>query len=128
MHNLISRNEAAKCIALQYPEIRKEIQFLSYQKNFAGVIQSVINYLFLLLEEGKRNKVSAKIQRMGWLYKRGNFSIKNLIENLFVRSFNAMKKRCNSKEWKMILEKSPLVFQKLHQNQIKKDEQLKMKL
>lgn len=128
MHNLISRNEAAKCIALQYPEIRKEIQFLSYQKNFAGVIQSVINYLFQLLEEGKRNKVSTKIQRMGWLYKRGNFSIKNLIENLFVRSFNAMKKRCNAKDWKMILEKSPLVFQKLHQNQIKKDEQLKMKL
>lgn len=128
MHNLINRNKAAKYFANYYPEIKEEIKFLSRQNNFAGIIQSIINYLFQLLEDSKQRIVAAKIKDMGRLYRRGNHAIKDLMENLFIRSFHAMKKRCNPQEWNFVLEKCPAVFQKIYQNQINTDQRLKIKL
>lgn len=127
MHNLINRNKAAKYFANYYPEIKEEIRFLSLRKNFAGIIQSIINYLFQLLEQSKQIIVVSKIKEMGWLYTRGNHDVKDLIENLFVRSFRAMQKRCNPAEWNFLLEKCPIAFQNIYQNQINKDQQLKIK-
>ena len=127
MHNLINRNKAAKYFANYYPEIKEEIRFLSLRKNFAGIIQSIINYLFHLLEQSKQIIVVSKIKEMGWLYTRGNNDVKDLIENLFVRSFRAMQKRCSPAEWNFILEKCPIAFQNIYQNQINKDQQLKIK-
>ena len=65
MHNLINRNKAAKYFANYYPEIKEEIRFLSLRKNFAGIIQSIINYLFQLLEQSKQIIVVSKIKEMG---------------------------------------------------------------
>ena len=127
MHNLINRNKAAKYFANYYPEIKEEIRFLSLRKNFAGIIQSIINYLFHLLEQSKQIIVVSKIKEMGWLYTRGNNDVKDLIENLFVRSFRAMQKRCSPAEWNFLLEKCPIAFQNIYQNQINKDQQLKIK-
>lgn len=127
MHNLINRNKAAKYFANYYPEIKEEIRFLSLRKNFAGIIQSIINYLFHLLEQSKQIMVVSKIKEMGWLYTRGNNDVKDLIENLFVRSFRAMQKRCSPAEWNFLLEKCPIAFQNIYQNQINKDQQLKIK-
>ena len=127
MHNLINRNKAAKYFANYYPEIKEEIRFLSLRKNFAGIIQSIINYLFHLLEQSKQIIVVSKIKEMGWLYTRGNNEVKDLIENLFVRSFRAMQKRCSPKDWNFLLEKCPIAFQNIYQNQINKDQQLKIK-
>lgn len=128
MHKLINRNKAEKYFANYYPEIKEEIRFLSLQKNFAGIIQSIINYLFQLLEQSKQCIVIAKIQGMGRLYRRGNHAVKELIENLFIRSFHAMKKRCKPQEWNFLLEKCPAVFQNIYQNQINKDQRLKIKI
>lgn len=128
MHNLINRNKAAKCIAIRYPEIKNDIRSLTLQKNFAGIMQTVINHLFQLLQESKHHAVSAKIHWMGWLYKRGNNTIKDLIENLFVRSFHSMKKRCNPQQWNYLLTKSPKVFQRIYETQTNKDKLLKIKL
>ena len=127
MHNLINRNKAAKYFANYYPEIKEEIRFLSLRKNFAGIIQSIINYLFQLLEQSKQIIVVSKIKEMGWLYTRGNNDVKDLIENLFVRSFRAMQKRYSPAEWNFLLEKCPIAFQNIYQNQINKDQQLKIK-
>lgn len=127
MHHIINRKKAVKYFADYYPEIKEEIKVLSLQKNFAGIIQSIINYLFQLLEQSKPRIVAAKIQGMGRLYSRGNHAIKDLIEHLFIRSFHAMKKRCNPQDWNFLLEKCPTVFQSIYQHQVNKDQRLKIK-
>lgn len=91
-------------------------------------MQTVINHLFQLLQESKHHAVSAKIHWMGWLYKRGNSTIIDLIENLFVRSFHSMKKRCNPPQWNYLFTKSPKVFQRIYETQTNKDKLLKIKL
>ncbi len=105
--NKINESEASFYLAYHYAEIEEEINRLSDHKNFAGIFQAIVNHIPLVLARGQVEKMGVKIKLIGWLYKRGNVYVKEIIENLFVRSFTGMKKRCTKEQWTYIFRLVP---------------------
>lgn len=110
----INENIATDYITAHYKEINNEIRQLSNHKNFAGILQAVVNFLKSQLTNGQIQKIGDRIKVMGWLHKRGNDYVRFIIENLFVRSFDSMKKSCTTPEWEDLYKRFPLDLKKVY--------------
>lgn len=119
---VINENGAIEHLKIFYPTIQQEIGQLSAQNNFAGAIQATVNHLKNLLQESKINIVNHNIKMMDWLYRNGTQNVKQIIENLFVRSFRSFKKQTDIHQWNMLYQYMPVSFQKIYVKQSKMDE------
>ncbi|WP_294299073.1 hypothetical protein [uncultured Chryseobacterium sp.] len=117
----INQAKATEYLKFFYPPLRTEIIQLSGQDNFAGIIQSTINYLRRLLQESKVNIIAHHIKLMEMIYRSGDSYVKNMIENLFVRSFESFKKRAKISHWKLLYQYMPVTFQVIYNDQQKQD-------
>ncbi len=117
----IDQKIAVEYLKFFYPPLRKEISQLSVQDNFAGIIQSTINYLKGLLLEAKINIISHHIKLMHLIYRNANSYVRDIIENLFVRSFESFKKHAKIQHWKLLYQYMPESFQEIYDNQRKLD-------
>jgi len=118
----INQKMAVEYLKFFYPPIRSEITQLSKQNNFAGVMQATINYLKDLLLESKINIIAHHLKLMEWIYRNGNSYVKDMIENLFVRSFESFKKHTKIQNWNLLYNYMPVKFQEIYVEQQKKDE------
>lgn len=112
---------AVEYLKFFYPPLRQEITQLSVQDNFAGVIQATINYLKNLLLESKVSIIAHHIKLMDMIYKIGDSYVKQIIENLFVRSFESFKKHAKIAHWKLLYQYMPVSFQLIYNEQRKQD-------
>jgi len=119
---VINENGAIEHLKIFYPSLQKEIVQLSAQDNFAGIIQTTVDHLKNLLQESKINIVNHNIKMMDWLYRNGTQNVKQIIENLFVRSFRSFKKQTDTHQWNMLYQYMPVSFQKIYVKQSKMDE------
>ncbi len=117
----INQKIAVEYLKFFYPRLRTEITQLSIQNNFAGVIQSTINYLKNLLMESRINIISHHIKLMDMIYKNGDSYVRDMIENLFVRSFESFKKHAKIQHWKLLYQYMPINFQLIYNDQQKQD-------
>lgn len=117
----INQKIATEYLKFFYPPLRNEINQLSAQGNFAGIIQATINYLKDLLQESKINLIAHHIKLMDWIYRNGNSYVRDVIENLFVRSFESFKKHAKIQHWKLLYEYMPVSFQLIYNDQQKRD-------
>lgn len=117
----INQKIAVEYLKFFYPRLRTEITQLSIQNNFAGVIQSTINYLKNLLMESRINIISHHIKLMDMIYKNGDSYVRDMIENLFVRSFESFKKHTKIQHWKLLYQYMPINFQLIYNDQQKQD-------
>lgn len=117
----INQRIATEYLKFFYPPLRNEINQLSAQGNFAGIIQATINYLKDLLQESKINLIAHHIKLMDWIYRNGNSYVRAMIENLFVRSFESFKKHAKIQHWKLLYEYMPVSFQLIYNDQQKQD-------
>lgn len=117
----INQKTATEYLKFFYAPLRSEIIQLSVQDNFAGIIQSTINYLKSLLQEAKVNIIAHHIMLMEMIYKSGDSYVKDMIENLFVRSFESFKKRAKIAQWKLLYRYMPVSFQMIYNDQQKQD-------
>ncbi|SDH70515.1 hypothetical protein SAMN05421846_101623 [Chryseobacterium taeanense] len=117
----INQKIAIEYLKFFYPRLRTEITQLSIQNNFAGVIQSTINYLKNLLMESRINIISHHIKLMDMIYKNGDSYVRDMIENLFVRSFESFKKHAKIQHWKLLYQYMPINFQLIYNDQRKQD-------
>ncbi|KMQ67530.1 hypothetical protein ACM39_11675 [Chryseobacterium sp. FH2] len=117
----INQKIATEYLKFFYPPLRKEIAQLSKQDNFAGVIQATVNYLKNLLQESKINIIAHHIKLMDMIYTGGDTYVKDMIENLFVRSFESFKKHTKIQHWKLLYQYMPVSFQMIYNDQQKKD-------
>lgn len=120
--NAINENLATEHLKIFYPSLQNEIAQLSAQGNFAGIIQATVDYLKILLKESKINVVNHNIKMMEWLYKNGTFSVKHIIENLFIRSFGSLRKQTDENQWNLLYQYMPIEFQQIYLNQTRLDE------
>lgn len=114
----LNKTRASRYLAAHYPEIKQEIHTLSCNQNFAGVLQAIVNYLRVLLTRAEIKTISRLIRFVGWVYLRGDQYIKYIIENLFVRSFEGIRKRCTSQQWQFLFQNLPQPFKKVYTIQI----------
>jgi len=117
----INQKIAIEYLKFFYPPLRNEISQLSAQDNFAGVIQATINYLKDLLQQSKLNIIAYHIKLMEWLYRNGNSYVKDIIENLFVRSFESFKKHTKIQHWNHLYQYMPVSFQQIYTEQQEQD-------
>lgn len=117
----INQKTATEYLKFFYAPLRSEIIQLSAQDNFPGIIQSTINYLRNLLQEAKVNIIAHHIMLMEMIYKNGDAYVKDMIENLFVRSFESFKKRAKIAHWKLLYRYMPVSFQMIYNDQQKQD-------
>jgi hypothetical protein len=117
----INQKIAIEYLKFFYPRLRKEITNLSVQDNFPGVIQATVNYLKDLLQESKVNIVAHHLKLMDMIYKGGDSYVKDMIENLFVRSFESFKKHSKIQHWKLLYQYMPMNFQLIYNDQLKQD-------
>lgn len=121
---VINESGAIEHLKVFYPSLQNEIVQLSAQNNFAGIIQTTVDHLKNLLKESKINIVNHNIKMMDWLYRNGTKTVKQMIENLFVRSFRSFKKQTDINQWNILYQYMPLSFQRIYVKQTKMDEVL----
>ena len=117
----INQKIASEYLKFFYPPLRTEITQSSSQDNFAGIMQATINYLKKLLHESKVNIIAHHIKLMEMIYKGGDSYVKDMIENLFVRSFESFKKHAKISHWKLLYQYMPVTFQVIYNDQRKQD-------
>lgn len=110
----IKKSDLFQLISSEIPEVQEEVNRLSSRDNIAGAIQIVITFMKDMLHVHNLSRVSWSMMFMGWLYGRGDSRLKELIENLFVRSFNSMKRHCDPQEWYMVQKKMPFSLRKVY--------------
>ncbi|SJN46846.1 hypothetical protein [Sphingobacterium sp. JB170] len=115
----LSENRASAYLAFHYGDIKEEINKLSTRKNFAGILQAIVNHINILLTNGQAEKIGVRIKIIGCLYKRGNEYVQYLVENLFVRSFTGMKRRCTAEQWAYVYQTIPKNLKNIYQLQTK---------
>lgn len=103
----IEINELAEIICTEIPDIKPELNKLSSKENIAGMIQIVVTFTRELLKTRNWGKVNWNMMLIGWIYGRGDQTIKDIIENVYVRSFNGMKNICGQFEWEILQKKIP---------------------
>ncbi len=113
----MNEEQAAIYIALRHKEIGNDIQALSSHKNFAGILQTVVNLVKNFLERSKLRQVSRIIKNIGRIYRKANENIKCLIENIFILSFSGISRRCSKKEWQILYAKVPKSFKAVYLSQ-----------
>lgn len=118
----INQKIAIEYLKFFYPPLRNEISQLSAQNNFAGAIQATINYLKNLLQESKINIIAHHIKMMEVIYKGGDSYVRDMIENLFVRSFESFKKHTKIQHWTFLYQYMPVSFQVIYNEQQKQDQ------
>lgn len=121
---VINESGAIEHLKVFYPSLQKEIVQLSAQNNFAGIIQTTVDHLKNLLKESKINIVNHNIKMMDWLYRNGTKNVKQIIENLFVRSFRSFKKQTDTNQWNLLYQYMPVSFQRIYVKQNKMDKVL----
>ena len=117
----INQKIAIEYLKFFYPPLRTEISQLSKQDNFAGIMQATVNYLKNLLQESKVNIIAHHIKLMDMIYKGGDSYVKDMIENIFVRSFESFKKHTKIQHWKLLYQYMPVNFQVIYNDQQKQD-------
>ena len=117
----VDQKIAVEYLKTFYPRLRKEIDELSVNNNFAGIIQTTINYLRKLLQESKINIIAHHIKLMDMIYKNGDQYVKDIIENVFVRSFESFKKHGKISHWKQLYQNMPVDFQLIYNEQRRQD-------
>ena len=124
MMRKINEKSTVEYLKAFYPDIRNEISNLSERNNFAGIIQTTVDYLKNLLEQSKIQSVIRNVKRMDWIYKRGNSYVRYLIENIFIRSFESLRRKISPQQWKFIFQEIPSDFKTIYMEQTIKDQQL----
>ncbi|WP_415328548.1 hypothetical protein [Chryseobacterium sp. MMS23-Vi53] len=117
----INQKIAIEYLKFFYPPLRNEITQLSKQDNFAGIMQATVNYLKNLLQESKVNIIAHHIKLMDMIHKGGDTYVKDMIENIFVRSFESFKKHTKIQHWKLLYQYMPVNFQVIYNDQRKQD-------
>lgn len=120
----INQKKTVKYLKELYPEIKNEISSLSDCNNFAGIMQTTVDHLKNLLEQSKIQSVIRNIKRMDWIYKRGNSYVRYIIENIFIRSFESLRRKSNPQQWRFLYQEIPSGFKNIYFEQVRKDSHL----
>lgn len=108
-------------ISRKIPEVQEEVGKLTSPDNIAGALQVVVNYIRALLHRHRFSKVQYCITLIDQIYGGGSPAVREIIEQLFIRSFDGMRKLCTQKEWLVLQSKMPLNLHAVYIHQQEED-------
>ncbi|SEL10089.1 DUF7674 family protein [Parapedobacter koreensis] len=103
----IRQEEFSLIIVSELPEVKNDVVSLCRKGNIAGVMQIVVNYMRDMVRGKQLDKVLRCMNLVGWMYGRGDSAVREIIANVFVRSFNGLHNQCTNWEWERIREDMP---------------------
>ncbi|MEJ5053651.1 DUF7674 family protein [Sphingobacterium sp. MYb382] len=109
---------ASYYIAQHFSAIRMEVKQLRRQRNFAGVLQALINHLRELQTLGDLDLISRHLNYLGRIHAKGNAYVQYLMENLFVRSLRSFQRLVSPEAWQELYRKMPKLFIAVYEKQI----------
>lgn len=112
---------ASYFMAGKFKGIRSEIKGLAQKRNFAGVVQALVNHLKTLQAQGDLKKVINYITYLGKVYSKSNAYVQYMIENLFIRSLDSIGRCGSSLSWHSIYKQMPQSFVLIYQRQLAKN-------
>ncbi len=110
--------EIPTIIEKELPDICEELQKTSVFGDAIKSMQILANYSKSLLTTHDLSKLLKCMRLIGKIYDRGNSSVKNAIESVYVFSFSAMQAACNKIEWNVIRAKMPITLYTLYMRQL----------
>ena len=120
----VNQKKTVEYLKQLYPEIKNEISNLSDSNNFAGIMKTTVDQLKKLLEQSKIQSVILNVKRMDWIYNRGNSYVRYIIENIFIRSFESLRRKASPQQWRFLYQEIPSDFKHIYFEQIRKDHKL----
>ena len=87
-------------------------------------MQTTVDQLKKLLEQSKIQSVILNVKRMDWIYNRGNSYVRYIIENIFIRSFESLRRKASPQQWRFLYQEIPSDFKHIYFEQIRKDHKL----
>ncbi len=103
----IAKSELAGLISAEMPELKEEVNRLTVKENIGGLVQIMVTFTKDLLKHRKWTRAKWNMLFVGWLYERGDASLKNMVENIYVRSFHSMQKACGQQQWAKVYQRIP---------------------
>jgi len=117
----LNRWRASYFIALRCKEIQHDVRALARKKNFAGVLQTIVNQLQMLHAKGEVARGRRYIHHLAYIYDRGNAYVQYMIENLFIRSLRSLKRKSSADEWTTCYKQLPKSFVAIYDRQLDDD-------
>lgn len=117
----LNRYRASYFLAQRCTAIQSDLRSLAQKRNFAGLLQAVINHLRVLHANREFVTINAYINHLSRAYGRGNGCVRYLIENLFVRSLGFLKKNSTPAEWIVLYNHLPLAFVHVYEQQLREE-------
>lgn len=112
----IEKASLAELITSEMPELKEEVNRLTLKENVGALVQIMVTFTKDLLRKRKWARVKWNMLFVGWLYERADASLKNMLENIYVRSFHSMEKLCGVQQWGQVYQHIPksllLVYQR----------------
>lgn len=114
---IIAKSELAGLITSEMPELKEEVNKLTVKENIGGLVQIMVTFTKDLLKRKKWTRAKWNMLFVGWLYERGDASIQNMVENIYVRSFHSMQKQCGPQQWAKLYQRIPRSLIQVYQRQ-----------
>lgn len=117
----LNRYRASYFIARHCTAIQNDLHALAEKKNFAGLLQAIVNHLRILHAQKQFAEINSYINHLGCVYNKGNSYVRDMIENLFVRSLGSLKRRSSAEDWIFVYDHLPKPFARVYDRQIFED-------
>lgn len=118
--NIMNHTEAIQEIIKIAPESKKDFEESYKTKNSFLVINVFTKHIKNLIGKGEINILVKSLRKMNDLYKKGDQSMKNAIENVFIYSLDSLTFSCTNTYKNLIFSKIPKDLSKVYFKQVYK--------
>jgi hypothetical protein len=117
---MISQYEIPTLIAGKLPQIESELSAKNAEPTVYHSIQVLTDYTKRMALEHNFKMLKNCMSLVQTIYERGNQSVRNAVENVFIFSFSTMLSRCNTVEWKIVQSYMPSELYSIYVEQVLK--------
>jgi hypothetical protein len=115
---MLNQYEVPALIADEFPEIREPLAKLSNTNNIGKVIQLFARFTEENVQFHNLRVVEKCMRLADRIYVKGNETVKNAIENIFIFSFSTMRHLCDRIEWRIIQSRIPVTLYSTYIRQV----------
>ncbi|MEC3874337.1 DUF7674 family protein [Chryseobacterium salviniae] len=118
----LNEKMAVELMKVFYPSIRNQISQMHTEHNFGGILQMLVEELKTSIASNHITKVITGINRMDYIYQKGNAYVRYMIERLFIKPFSSLKYSAHPQQWKLICQEMSDSFLFVYQLHTEKTE------
>ncbi|MBO9594572.1 MAG: hypothetical protein J7599_16840 [Niabella sp.] len=116
----MNQYEIPAMIEDELPAIVHELETTRQFGNALHIMQVLVRFIKGMLATHNLPVVIKCMRMVDRIYEKGDRIVKNAIENIFIRSFSGLQKKCSKAEWKLLSTKIPITLYSVYIQQLYK--------